>query len=278
MIKNNWKTIVALGVVGVLLVYFITLFVISFGEQKANNQIKAANFNVLKQHESENADVGDVYMTLNWNEFADSVVIQVGNNASCHNTHLKKDYRLWYYIFDKTQDGSLKLNGVLAYRDNFTFGWGKNSVYELYLTEKDKTNKYKALTMLTHEFEYIFTGKIASGPYVSSFVNYVDAIPYPHVLGGNNGIVGDDFYFVKNAESYLPAKDSYRLYLQNADKYAPQLINEIYKTDVTEDSIFGVKEDYFLCYSYDQVKVSGEKSKGWVRFNMKVSVDYKDYT
>lgn len=272
MIKNNWKMIVALGVVAVLLVYFISLFFISFGEQKAKDQITDANFKVVKENEAENVDVGDVYMTLNWNEFADTVVIQVGNNASCHDTHLKKDYRLWYYIFDKTQDGNLKLNGVFAYRDNFTAGWTKQSVYELYLNE-DEDKKYDALTMLTHEFEYIFTGKI-----IDNNRDYVNGIPYPHIFGGNAGIYGTKFYHIKNSASYLPAGESYRLYLTHADVYAPQLINEIYNKNLTEDSIFGVKEDYFACFSNYYAVLGGNESKGWVRFNMKVSVDYKDYT
>lgn len=273
MIKSNWKMIVALGVVAVLLVYFISLFFISFGEQKAKDQITDANFKVVKENEAENVDVGDVYMTLNWNEFADSVVIQVGNNASCHDTHLKKDFRLWYYIFDKTQDGSLNLNGVFAYRNHYTAFWGNKEVYELYLVENDETNKYKAIEMLTHEFEYIFTGKI-----IDNNRDYVNGIPYPHLSGGNNGIYGTKFYYTKNSASYLPAGDSYRLYLTHADKYAPQLIDEIYDKDLTEDSIFGVKEDYFACFSNYYAILGGNESKGWVRFNMKVSVDYKDYT
>lgn len=275
MIRDNWKRIVALGVVAVLLVYFIALFAISFGEQTANNNIKDANFDVIKEYEAENVDVGDVYMTLNWNEFADAVVVQVGNNASCHNTTLKKDYRLWYYIFKKDTSGGLVLNGVFAYRDHFKVSWTKDSVYELYLMENNHKNKYNALSMLTHEFEYIFTGEILKYEGIGGKVN---GVPYPHILGGNHGIQGDHFYLVKDSASYIPGKGDYRIYLKNAKKYSTQLINEIYKKDVTEDSIFSVKEDYFCCYSNDYAKLGGDESKGWVQFNMKISVDYKDYT
>lgn len=274
MEKSKFWRYVALGVAAVLLVFFITQFVRSFGESARENLAIRDAFEQVKVEESNNEQPAvTAYMTLNWHEFSDKVVIQVGNNSrdlgNTERSHIQKDKAYWYYVFDKD---NFKLEGVLRVGVNtniFTL-WNTFDYYSV-----DNTTRVDVLGFMQHEFENYYTGDIVdiNGVCISSNVEWnAFGTLYPD----RNGIDGirSECYETSNSSTYLPADGSYRISMFDASLTAPVLLKQCYQYVDNKDVMLDLSEQYFCCYSNSVAKIYNDIMKGYIPFDLRMFIDY----
>lgn len=274
MEKSKFWRYVALGLAAVLLVFFITQFVRSFGEATRENMDIRDAFEQVKVEESKNEQPAvTVYMTLNWHEFSDKVVIQVGNNSynpgNGERGHLQKDAGYWYYVFGK--DGNtINLEGLFGMQTWTSIFASGLTDYYMPINEPNAWN-IDILGLMQHEFENYYTGdivKIDNTP-VRGNVSWQ---PFTGVRVSN--IRGTDYYRSIDSVNYLPVDGSYRISMFDASLTAPVLLKQCYQYVDNEDVMLDLSEQYFCCYSNSVAKTYNDIMKGYIPFDLRMFIDY----
>lgn len=263
--QGNFLAYVCIGILFVLLVYFVYGAFMSAGSVFAKSQITNNNFDTIKVEEEESGfHAGTVAFTLNYNEFADYVVVQVGSLGN-----IQKDGSYFYYVFEKTMDNNvagLEFDGVME-KHIWNDAWGVYNVCTYHTVAED--SEY-CNNMLQHEFTHIYTGDI---------LNIDGAKVHRPVYGWFANIftdIGSKPYLTLEADTYVPANDTYELFLKFADIYSVKFIQEIYSNGYTADKLLSLKDDYFTCYSYVNDLLTPTSGDGFVNFDLKCSLDYKN--
>lgn len=256
--KNKVLTSVLLGVLSVLLVYFIAVGFSTFGGVLAKQSMLNANYEMIKEEQFENGfNVGELDMVLNWNEFKEHVVVQFGTYNNSLRNHSK-----FFHVFEKAPTG-LNYSGILEYSEWCVVGSGSSLRFiSAENTLENKENYEYCWTILLHDFENIFIGKVynVNGICVSDYNTPSWCV--------HNWLYGGEPYLINDALNYVA---DYRINLFNAIEYGPKLINEIYNKELTKDMYLWFKTgltDYFSAYSFEE--------ESYVNFSFKCKVCYNN--